>query len=82
MVGNDGQFARFGPVAGQPGWAADARFATNPHRVAQRSTLIPMLRQATVTRTTRAWVLVVLVWGIVASLAVVVVGILIDRLAA
>lgn len=33
-------------------------------------------------RTTRAWVLVVLVWGIVASLAVVVVGILIDRLAA
>ena len=33
-------------------------------------------------RTTRAWVLVVLAWGIVASLAVVVVGILIDRLAA
>ena len=33
-------------------------------------------------RITRAWVLVVLVWGIVASLAVLVVGILIDRLAA
>lgn len=33
-------------------------------------------------RTTRAWVLVVAVWGIVASLAVVVVAIAIDRLAA
>ena len=55
-IGNDGQFARFCEVAGHPDWAADARFATNPQRVAHRSTLIPMLRQATVTRTTRAWV--------------------------
>ncbi len=50
-IGNDGQFARFCEVAGHPDWAADARFATNPQRVAHRSTLIPMLRQATVTRT-------------------------------
>jgi hypothetical protein len=33
-------------------------------------------------RMTRAWLLVVLAWGVVASLAVVLVGILIDRLAA
>jgi hypothetical protein len=33
-------------------------------------------------RMTRAWVLVVLVWGLVASFSVVVVGLLIDRLAA
>ena len=55
-IGNDGQFARFCEVAGHPDWAADARFATNPQRVAHRSTLIPMLRQATVRRTTRAWI--------------------------
>ena len=55
-IGNDGQFARFCEVAGHREWAADARFATNPQRVAHRTTLIPMLRQATVTRTTRAWV--------------------------
>lgn len=33
-------------------------------------------------RMTRAWVLVVLVWGLVASAAVLVVGVLVDRLAA
>ena len=55
-IGNDGQFARFCEVAGHAEWAVDARFATNAARVANRTVLIPRLRQATVMRTTREWV--------------------------
>jgi len=55
-IGNDAQFAKFCAVAGRAEWASDERFATNPARVANRSVLIPMLRQATVARTTQAWV--------------------------
>ncbi|HMX10998.1 MAG TPA: CaiB/BaiF CoA-transferase family protein [Burkholderiaceae bacterium] len=55
-VGNDGQFARLAESAGHPEWAADERFATNAARVANRATLIPLLRQATVMRTTREWI--------------------------
>ncbi|MBI5270510.1 MAG: CoA transferase [Burkholderiales bacterium] len=55
-IGNDGQFARFCAIAGHPEWAADERFATNPARVAHRSVLIPLLRQATVMRTTAEWI--------------------------
>jgi crotonobetainyl-CoA:carnitine CoA-transferase CaiB-like acyl-CoA transferase len=54
-IGNDGQFARFSEVAGHPEWAADERFATNRDRVENRATLLPLLRQATVFRTTREW---------------------------
>ncbi|HJV68343.1 CaiB/BaiF CoA-transferase family protein [Ideonella sp.] len=55
-VGNDGQFARFCAIAGHAEWAADERFATNPARVANRSVLIPLLRQTTVMKTTAEWV--------------------------
>ena len=55
-IGNDGQFARFCEVAGHAEWALDERFATNAARVANRAVLIPLLRQATVMRTTREWV--------------------------
>ena len=55
-IGNDSQFAKFCTVAGHPEWSADARYATNPARVANRAALIPLLRQATVARTTHAWV--------------------------
>ena len=55
-IGNDAQFAKFCAVAGHPEWSSDARFATNPARVANRAVLIPLLRQATVTRSTQAWV--------------------------
>jgi len=55
-IGNDGQFARFCAVAGRTEWASDPRFATNAARVAHRTVLIPLLRQTTVLRTTRAWV--------------------------
>jgi len=55
-IGNDGQFARFCEIASRPDWARDERFATNPARVAHRATLIPLLRQTTVLRTTREWI--------------------------
>ena len=55
-VGNDGQFAKLCTVLGHAEWAADARFATNAARVQHRSLLIPLLRQATVMRSTRDWV--------------------------
>jgi crotonobetainyl-CoA:carnitine CoA-transferase CaiB-like acyl-CoA transferase len=56
-VGNDSQFRKFAEVAGQPQWADDPRFATNKQRVAHRVELIPLIRQATVFRTTAEWVL-------------------------
>ena len=55
-IGNDGQFARFCAAAGHPEWASDERFATNAQRVAHRAELIPLLRQATVFRTTAQWI--------------------------
>ena len=54
-IGNDGQFAKFCRVAGHPEWATDPRFSTNPQRVRNRDTLIPLLRLATVVRGTREW---------------------------
>lgn len=55
-VGNDSQFKRFAEVAGQPKWADDPRFLTNKLRVANRAALIPLIRQATVFKTTAQWV--------------------------
>lgn len=55
-VGNDSQFRKFAEVAGQPQWADDLRFATNKQRVAHRAELIPLIRQATVFKTTAEWV--------------------------
>ena len=55
-IGNDGQFAKFCAVADHPEWATDERFATNPQRVANRAALIPLLRQATVMRSTHEWI--------------------------
>ena len=55
-VGNDGQFTKLCEVLGRPGWAADARFATNAQRVKHRGELVPLLRQATVMRSTREWI--------------------------
>ncbi|MBK8336960.1 MAG: CoA transferase [Sterolibacteriaceae bacterium] len=55
-IGNDSQFARFCEVAGRAELAADARFSSNAQRVAWRAELIPLLRQTTVMRTTREWI--------------------------
>ncbi|AVZ78301.1 CoA transferase [Zoogloeaceae bacteirum Par-f-2] len=55
-IGNDRQWAAFCQLAGKPEWASDERFATNAARVAHRDTLIPLLRQTTVMKTTDEWV--------------------------
>ncbi|HHJ4328296.1 TPA: CaiB/BaiF CoA transferase family protein [Klebsiella pneumoniae] len=55
-VGNDGQFRKFCEVAGLPALAGDPRFSTNTARVAHRAELIPLLRQATVFKTTAEWI--------------------------
>ena len=55
-VGNDGQFRKFCEVAGLPALPDDPRFSTNKARVAYRAELIPLLRQATVFKTTAEWV--------------------------
>ena len=55
-VGNDGQFRKFCEVAGLTALADDPRFSTNQARVAHRAELIPLLRQATVFRTTAEWI--------------------------
>jgi crotonobetainyl-CoA:carnitine CoA-transferase CaiB-like acyl-CoA transferase len=55
-VGNDSQFAKFCVVAGRPEWSGDERFASNAQRVANRAVLVPLLRQATVMRTSADWI--------------------------
>jgi crotonobetainyl-CoA:carnitine CoA-transferase CaiB-like acyl-CoA transferase len=55
-IGNDSQFRRLCEVIGRPEWAEDDRFSTNKARVANREQLIPLLRQATVMRTTNEWI--------------------------
>ena len=54
-VGNDAQFARFVTVAGAPGLATDARFATNAARVRNRTVLIPLLSTLTEGRSAADW---------------------------
>jgi crotonobetainyl-CoA:carnitine CoA-transferase CaiB-like acyl-CoA transferase len=55
-IGNDGQFARFCGLAGHAEWARDERFASNAARVRHRAELLPLLRQATVMKTTAQWI--------------------------
>ncbi len=55
-VGNDGQFARFVEVAGQPDLATDARFANNVARVDNREVLIPIIQDFMKERTGADWI--------------------------
>ncbi|NQD93478.1 CoA transferase [Pseudomonas sp. CrR25] len=55
-VGNDGQFRKLCEVACLPALAVDPRFSSNQARVAHRAELIPLLRQATVFKTTAEWI--------------------------
>ena len=49
-VGNDGQFAKFCRVLGQPELAHDPRFRTNMDRVTNRATLVPLITRILSTR--------------------------------
>ena len=55
-VGNDGQFARLAGALGQPGWASDARFASNSARVLHRAALVALIHAATVRQPTAFWI--------------------------
>jgi crotonobetainyl-CoA:carnitine CoA-transferase CaiB-like acyl-CoA transferase len=55
-IGNDSQFAALCAVLGHAEWSSDERFASNRARVAHRGELIPLLRQATVMRSTQEWI--------------------------
>ena len=63
-VGNDRQFAALCRLLGQPDWASDPRFATNPQRVHNRQTLIPLLQAAFLARPVETWVEALLALGI------------------
>jgi crotonobetainyl-CoA:carnitine CoA-transferase CaiB-like acyl-CoA transferase len=52
-VGNDGQWRSFCTLAGIE---ADARFATNASRVANRAALVPIVAAAMTARTTSGWI--------------------------
>ncbi|MFN5996276.1 MAG: CaiB/BaiF CoA transferase family protein [Paracoccaceae bacterium] len=54
-VGNDSQFARFVDLAGAPGLASDARFASNAARVRNREVLIPLIAALTAGRSATDW---------------------------
>ena len=54
-VGNDAQFAKFAAVLGNPEWAADPRYATNPDRVANREALDGMIAGALGGDIAQAW---------------------------
>ncbi|MES2363677.1 MAG: CaiB/BaiF CoA-transferase family protein [Pseudomonadota bacterium] len=55
-VGNDGQFARFCAAAGQPAVSGDLRYSTNPARVENRQSLVPVITGWTLQRDTAEWV--------------------------
>jgi crotonobetainyl-CoA:carnitine CoA-transferase CaiB-like acyl-CoA transferase len=55
-VGNDGQFRKFVEIGGQPGLADDERFATNPERVRNRETLVPVVAEMVRSRTKAEWI--------------------------
>lgn len=57
-VGTDGQFARLCEVLSVPELASDARFLTNPERVAHRAALRAALEVPLRTRTAEEWITV------------------------
>lgn len=54
-VGNDRQFAALCKLIGRPEWSADARFSSNPARVAHREMLIDLLAPIFRQRPAEAW---------------------------
>jgi crotonobetainyl-CoA:carnitine CoA-transferase CaiB-like acyl-CoA transferase len=55
-VGNDGQFRKFVEAGGRPELADDERFSTNPARVRNRDTLVPILAEMVRTRGKHEWI--------------------------
>jgi formyl-CoA transferase len=55
-VGNDGQYGKFVEAGGRPELATDARFATNPLRVRNRETLVPILAEMVKSKSKQEWI--------------------------
>ncbi len=55
-TGNDGQYQKFVEAGGRPELARDPRFATNPLRVRNRDTLVPILAEMVKTRARDEWI--------------------------
>ncbi|OUL69240.1 CaiB/BaiF CoA transferase family protein [Paraburkholderia hospita] len=55
-VGNDGQFRKFVEAGKRADLADDDRFATNPERVRNRETLVPILAEMVRTRSKHEWI--------------------------
>ncbi|AMV42074.1 MULTISPECIES: CaiB/BaiF CoA transferase family protein [Paraburkholderia] len=55
-VGNDGQFRKFVEAGKRADLADDERFATNPERVRNRETLVPILAEMVRTRSKHEWI--------------------------
>ncbi|MBY7142722.1 CoA transferase [Virgibacillus sp. NKC19-3] len=54
-VGNDSQFHRLCTILEKPELHADKRFQTNPDRVQHRDTLVPLLQEIFLTKSTAYW---------------------------
>jgi len=63
-VGNDKQFQGVCKVIGHPELAQDERYITNKQRVANRETLVPLLREYLQTNTTKHWLAELEIMGI------------------
>lgn len=66
-VGNDGQFTQLCAIIDRDDWLSDARFATNPQRVAHRHILIPLLEQIFQSHPVSHWVEQLVAHGIPAG---------------
>lgn len=55
-VGNNHQFEKLAALLGHGEWSADARFATNAARVANRDSLIPLIEDILIQKTVNEWV--------------------------
>ena len=54
-IGNDRQFGRLAALCGHPEWTADARFASNSARVANRSEMVAAVAECVAARPASYW---------------------------
>jgi formyl-CoA transferase len=55
-AGNDGQYQKFVEAGGRPELGTDPRFGTNPLRVKNRDTLVPLLGEMVATKKRDEWI--------------------------
>jgi crotonobetainyl-CoA:carnitine CoA-transferase CaiB-like acyl-CoA transferase len=55
-AGNDSQYRKFVEAGGENSLASDPRFLSNPQRVKERATLVPLLSEMTKKKTKEEWI--------------------------